>query len=213
VEEEEEEEGCEMVDITKQGPSVPSCEGDDVDSLIPRDQSTMSSVSLPLATSAVLQVGSEALNREVLLSVAAYGFCCMSFIIIDETAPLMMKLDREHGGLAFSSSRIGSILAVGGLAMLTWTTLFLPLISSRSKLFLFRVAFATSVPMTLLFPFIASSSGYILHALGQELGTRVISAAFVLALTVRGCTSTVMFLAVSLAHPSDPTTHIISHHR
>lgn len=209
-------EGCEMViktdnesiDIIGSGGDIlmsdcqVSLHKDKEDPGTKAETNSKTSTTLPpiADTSVVSETSNRALNREVVLSVMAYGFCCMSFIIIDETAPLMMKLDRTQGGLSFSSSRIGSILAVGGVAMLAWTTLFMPLISSRSKLWLFRCAFLVSVPMTLFFPVIATCSGYILRHLGQELGTQAISALFVVALTIRGCTSTVMFLSVSVHH-------------
>ncbi|CAM9383191.1 unnamed protein product, partial [Ectocarpus fasciculatus] len=137
-------------------------------------------------------------TREVALAVASYGLCAMGYIVVEETVPLMLKLDRAEGGLSYDSSEIGSVLAMGGFTMLLWTMFLLPKISHHSKLWLFRIANLASLPVALSYPALAAASGYIYAATGADRGREIIFALCVLITTVKNCLATMVFLSVMI---------------
>jgi hypothetical protein len=64
----------------------------------------------------------------------------MSYILLDETIPLFLKLDKDLGGISFNSSEIGFLLSSSGFFMIFFTSLILPELASmrKSKLFMIK---------------------------------------------------------------------------
>lgn len=91
-------------------------------------------------------------EKVVLLTTGAYGLLAFSYIIIDETLPLFMKLDTSHGGLSFRSSEIGFILSLSGAVMLLFNILILPTLGGYSKLWLYKATNLVAIPFTLAWP-------------------------------------------------------------
>jgi len=54
-------------------------------------------------------------RRNVQLAVGSYGLLALGQIILDETLPLYMKLDRPDGGFAYDTNEIGEVLSLAGL--------------------------------------------------------------------------------------------------
>jgi hypothetical protein len=142
------------------------------------------------------------ITRDVVLAISAYGLCAMGFIVIDETIPLMLKLSRADGGLSFNSSKIGALLALGGLTMLLWTLLLLPKISHLSKLWLLKTFNVVCIPVVLLYPALATCNELILTQLGEETGRKLVFVLYVLIMTAKNCLATIIFLSVILCYSS-----------
>lgn len=64
-------------------------------------------------------------DPKVLFSTGSYGVLAMAFILLDETIPLLLKQSVTEGGMSFTSSQIGTLLALSGGALLTFSTFFL----------------------------------------------------------------------------------------
>ena len=137
-------------------------------------------------------------TRDVMLAVSTYGLCAMGYIVIDETIPLMLKLDRREGGLSYNSSEIGSLLAIGGMTMLIWTLVFLPKISHFSKLWLFKTFNVLCFPVTLLYPILATCSSYIFSYFGDSTGGAIVFILYAVIMTMKNCLATIIFLSVRL---------------
>jgi len=113
--------------------------------------SSSASTSEPkkLSTATVLR------QRVVLLATSNYGILCMAAILIDETLPLFLKAPINEGGFEFNSMHIGFLLSISGCVMLLFTSFVLPVVSRRSKFWMFRVGTIGSIPVALCFPFVA----------------------------------------------------------
>ena len=91
-------------------------------------------------------------RKEVLLSTCNYGLLCMTFIIYDETIPLLLKQDTKQGGFSFDSGEIGFIMSVTGFVWMFYTLFALPILARRSKLWLYRVGVYYTLPGVFLWP-------------------------------------------------------------
>lgn len=96
--------------------------------------------------------GSVLLQRDVLITTSLYGVLCLAYILYDETLPLFLKQDGAYGGFAFSSTDIGLVLSICGVAMLFFSAFALPRVASLSKLWTLKVACLTAVPVALVWP-------------------------------------------------------------
>lgn len=136
------------------------------------------------------------LNPQAVRAIGCYGLCCMAFIVMDESLPLMLKLDASEGGLSFTSSQIGSLLSCGGIAMLIWSVTLLPYVAGHSKLYIFKVCTLTGIPIALSYPILASFRNEIFTLFGDHLGQNIIYGCLFLSITARNCLSTSIFMAV-----------------
>ena len=94
-------------------------------------------------------------QRVVVLATGNYGMLCAASILVEETLPLFLKAEIVDGGFGFNSMRIGFLLSISGCVMLLFTSFVLPVLSKRSKFWMFRVGTIGSIPVTILFPLIA----------------------------------------------------------
>jgi hypothetical protein len=140
------------------------------------------------------------LNPQAINAILCYGLCCMAFIVMDESLPLMLKLDSQEGGLSFTSSQIGTLLSTGGIAMLVWSVTLLPTVASRSKLLIFRVSTLIGIPIALSYPILASFRNEIFELFGEHLGHNIIFGCLFLSITARNCLSTSIFMTVSSSY-------------
>jgi hypothetical protein len=102
-----------------------------------------------LSTAVVLR------QRVVLLATGNYGMLCMASILIEETLPLFLKADINEGGFGFNSMHIGFLLSISGGVMLLFTSFILPVMSRRSKFWMFRVGTIGVIPVAASMPVIA----------------------------------------------------------
>jgi cyanate permease len=79
----------------------------------------------------------------------------MSYILLDETIPLFLKLDKDLGGISFNSSEIGFLLSSSGFFMIFFTSLILPELASMRKSKLFMISILFAIPAVLAWPSIA----------------------------------------------------------
>lgn len=142
------------------------------------------------------------LNPQAINAILCYGLCCMAFIVMDESLPLMLKLDYHEGGLSFTSSQIGTLLSTGGIAMLVWSGTLLPSVASRSKLLIYKVSCLVAIPIALSYPILASFRNEIFELFGEHLGHNIIFGCLFLSITARNCLSTTIFMTVSSPHLS-----------
>lgn len=106
----------------------------------------------------------QALHKKLVWMVTCnYALLAMGQILLDETIPLLLKLDENEGGFSFSSSEIGLMFASGGAAMMVFTSLFLPYFAKQSKRWLFSFGMGMSVPMTIIWPCVAVLNVYLVH--------------------------------------------------
>ena len=57
----------------------------------------------------------------------------MAAILLDETIPLMLKLDIQEGGFSFSSAEIGILLSSSGFFMIIFCMLILPSLTKQTN--------------------------------------------------------------------------------
>lgn len=128
------------------------------------NSSTSSTSTEPkkLSTATVLR------QRVVLLATSNYGILCMAAILIDETLPLFLKAPINEGGFDFNSMHIGFLLSISGCVMLLFTSFVLPIVSRRSKFWMFRVGTWGAIPVALCFPFVALLNRKVLSALSPS---------------------------------------------
>mmetsp|Transcript_17937 Transcript_17937/g.16211 ORF Transcript_17937/g.16211 Transcript_17937/m.16211 type:complete len:597 (-) Transcript_17937:1080-2870(-) len=91
----------------------------------------------------------------VLLSTSLYGTLCMSYILLEETLPLYLKLDQLQGGFSFSSTEIGILLSCGGLLTMGFTLFALPYIAKLSKKKIFSMSIYLGIPVAFAWPLVA----------------------------------------------------------
>lgn len=103
------------------------------------------------------------LQRIVLLSTCSYGFLCMSYIILEETLPLFLKLSHDEGGFDFSSVKIGLLLSLSGGGMLFFSYFLLPKFASKSKKWMFKTGTFFCLPIIFLFPLMSSFNLYLIN--------------------------------------------------
>jgi hypothetical protein len=152
------------------------------------------------------------LNPQAVTAIFCYGLCCMAFIVMDESLPLMLKLDYKDGGLSFTSSQIGSLLSSGGIVMLLWSVTALPVVANRSKLFLYKVCTLVGIPVALSYPVLASFRNEILSVFGERLGHNVIFGCLFVSVSLRNCVSTSIFMTVQ-SPPSSSSCCLTPHSR
>ena len=146
---------------------VEACEEDDQDddsvlrsnerrALTPAPASEVASAPTPHVARLLrlCRPSGEGVLREpvVLLATWNYGLLAFAYIIIDETLPLFMKLETQHGGLGFDSAEIGFVLSCSGAVMLCFNILVLPRLGAVSKLSLYKVCNCCAIPFTLAWP-------------------------------------------------------------
>lgn len=114
-----------------------------------------------MSTSSVLR------QRVVVLATGNYGMLAAASILLEETLPLFLKAPINEGGFGFDSAHIGLLLSISGCVMLIFTSYFLPIISRRSKFWMFKVGVLGSVPVALSLPFIALLNRNVLSSLSD----------------------------------------------
>lgn len=107
-------------------------------------------------------------QRIVVLATSNYGVLAMGYILLDETIPLFLKLDRSMGGFSFNSSQIGLLLSVSGAAMIGFTSYILPMLASKSKKWLFETGLIGAIPITFLWPLLAIFNSQVLLSIEQK---------------------------------------------
>lgn len=107
-------------------------------------------------------------QRVVVLATGNYGMLCAAAILIEETLPLFLKAPINEGGFGFNSMHIGLLLSISGCVMLVFTSYFLPIISRRSKFWMFKVGTIGSIPVALSMPFIALLNRTVLSHLSDQ---------------------------------------------
>ena len=80
----------------------------------------------------------------------------MAYILWDETIPLFLKLDPSQGGFGLNSSDIGLLLSSSGGFMLIFTSIVLPCVAKKSKLWLFRLGVYSALPICFAIPLLAT---------------------------------------------------------
>jgi hypothetical protein len=95
------------------------------------------------------------LRRNIVIATGSYGLLCMSYIVLDETLPLFLKLDKNRGGFNFGSNNIGYLLSSAGIFMLFFTGIILPKLSSMKKSKLFLIGTLCSIPNVFAWPILA----------------------------------------------------------
>lgn len=154
-------------------------------------------------------------DPKVLFSTGSYGVLAMAFILLDETIPLLLKQDIAEGGMSFSSSQIGTLLALSGLALLVFSTVFLSAMCKGSKLSLYRNYTLASLPIVLGFPFIAILNQKYFTSLSPSLSANLLWGSLLLVYTCRNILATLSFSGVwypRLLLP-DPPSHVsVDHH-
>jgi len=103
-------------------------------------------------------------ERVVLMTTGAYGLLAFSYIILDETLPLFMKLEIERGGFSFHSTDIGFVLSMSGAVMLVFNVLVLPRLGTMSKLRLYKMTNICAVPWTLAWPLVGSFNRHVIDS-------------------------------------------------
>jgi MFS family permease len=91
-------------------------------------------------------------RRRVVVATCNYGMIAMSYILIDETIPLFLQLDKDMGGFSFSTSQVGILYSYTGFAMLIFTSMFLPSIAGMRKAKLFIIATIGVISSIILWP-------------------------------------------------------------
>ena len=102
-------------------------------------------------------------RRRVVIATCNYGMIAMSYIMIDETLPLFLQLDKDMGGFSFSTSQVGILYSYTGFAMLIFTSLFLPRIASMRKAKLFIIATIGIISSVILWPSASWITYYIIN--------------------------------------------------
>jgi MFS family permease len=140
-------------------------------------------------------------DPKVLFSTGSYGVLAMAFILLDETIPLLLKQDIAEGGMSFSSSQIGTLLALSGAALLIFSTVFLSAMCKGSKLSLYRNYTLASLPLVLGFPLIALLNQKYFSSLGPTLSSNLLWGSLLLVYTCRNILATLSFSGVSFPSP------------
>jgi MFS family permease len=135
-------------------------------------------------------------DPKVLFSTGSYGVLAMAFILLDETIPLLLKQDIADGGMSFSSAQIGTLLALSGVALLIFSTVFLSAMCKGSKLLLYRNYTLASLPLVLGFPVIAILNQKYFSNLGPALSSNLLWASLLLVYTCRNILATLSFSGV-----------------
>jgi MFS family permease len=146
-------------------------------------------------------------ESRVLFSTGTYGVLAMAFILLDETIPLLLKQDVVQGGMSFSSSEIGTLLALSGAALLLFSTLFLSSMCKGSKLRLYRNATLVSLPLVLGFPIVASLNQHYFSTLAPRLATNLLWGCLLAVYTARNILATLSFSGVPLPPPFFSSPH------
>jgi MFS family permease len=143
-------------------------------------------------------------DSKVLFSTGTYGVLAMAFILLDETIPLLLKQDVTQGGMSFSSSEIGTLLALSGAALLLFSTIFLSSMCKGSKLRLYRNATLASLPLVLGFPIVATLNQQYFTALSPRLATNLLWVCLLAVYTTRNILATLSFSGVTCRPSSSP---------
>lgn len=135
-------------------------------------------------------------NPKVLYSTGSYGILAMGFILLDETIPLLLKQDIAEGGMSFSSSQIGTLLALSGAALLIFSTLFLSSMCKGSKLRLYSNYTIASIPVVLGFPIVAFLNQKYFENFGPMISHNLLWIALLIVYTTRNILATLSFSGV-----------------
>ncbi len=137
-------------------------------------------------------------QRVVLLVTINYGILAMAFILLDETIPLFLKQDIRQGGFSFSSMNIGLLLSVCGGGMLVFSGFVLPVVSTMSKVKMFRYGVYVAVGHVLLWPLLATFTVH-LHTLFSPSTVELMIWPLLISLgIVKGIAAIVAFTAIGL---------------
>lgn len=136
-------------------------------------------------------------SPNVLLSTGSYGILAMAFILLDETIPLLLKQDLVEGGMSFSSSQIGTLLALSGGALLIFSTVFLSAMCKGSKLSLYRNYTLASIPLVVGFPLVALVNQQYFTTFSPALSHHLLWGSLLLVYTSRNILATLSFSGVS----------------
>jgi len=132
-------------------------------------------------------------RNSVFFSTMSYGLLALGYVVIDETLPLYFKLSKDSGGFSFGSSQIGVLFSIGGIFMVFFTVICLPYVANIDKPLLFKIGVVLSIPSIMAFPFIP----YLAELMNGE-GEKLRWALLVIAVTVKNCSASLSFTAVTI---------------
>lgn len=99
-------------------------------------------------------------NRGVLASIALYSLWSFHLMAYSEVFSLWAVSPLSYGGLALSTSDVGTVLAITGAALLTFQlSLFPPLAKAFGAIMLSRMSAILTLPLVLVFPLFARLEG------------------------------------------------------
>jgi MFS family permease len=136
-------------------------------------------------------------RRNVQVAVGSYGLLALGQIVLDETLPLYLKLDKERGGFSYGAHEIGAVLSLAGAIFTCFTLTLLPILANYNKSSLYFWGCLTTIPAALCMP--------VLPQLGHDSAWPLLLAA----LTWKNISLTLCFTAVcvqvsqSVSHDSE----------
>ena len=90
-------------------------------------------------------------RRNVQLAVGSYGLLALGQIVLDETLPLYMKLDKPRG-FSYETHEIGIVLSVAGAIFSCFTLTLLPILANYNRSRLYFWGCLTTVPVAFCMP-------------------------------------------------------------
>lgn len=90
-------------------------------------------------------------RRNVQLAVGSYGLLALGQIVLDETLPLYMKLDKPRG-FSYETHEIGIVLSVAGAIFTCFTLTLLPILANYNRSRLYFWGCLTTVPVAFCMP-------------------------------------------------------------
>lgn len=155
--------------------------------------SSLSEANLPPSTSSVLR------QPVVLMTCCSYGLLAMTYIILDETIPLFLKLSIAEGGLGFNSIEIGSVISLSGGIMLFFSLLVLPYFARKPKQQLFELGVLGGIPSVFGWPVLAIlNTRFLEHIHSHTVYFGILWPSLVLICTLKNICATFSFTAVMI---------------
>jgi MFS family permease len=138
-------------------------------------------------------------DARVLVPCSCYGLIALQYTIFDEVLPVFAREERALGGLGFSSSGIGIMLAIQGVVTLVYQLLFYPPMAARFGLkAMFRGATLWAVPA-----FLATPATPMLAAIGAA----PMWAALALLMTAKAVLDVIVFTSVMVTIANSAPSH------
>jgi hypothetical protein len=137
-------------------------------------------------------------ETEVLMATGGYGLLAMTFILLDESVPLLLKQNIDEGGFSFTSSDIGTALALGGGILLIFSTFFLSKLAKGSKIQLFKIYNIAVLPFVFGFPLLALLNKEYIRYMDPRWSNKVLWALLIFVYSIRNVCATLSFTGVNI---------------